>query len=340
MAAEEAPPAKKLKKTMRIGTHSGNFHCDEALACFMLYNHVDQFKGGEIVRSRDRAVWETCDILVDVCGEYVPEENKFDHHQRGFTEVFSDTEPFNRTKLSSAGLIYKHYGREVIADILQQDGLPEEVLELFYQKMYESFIEAVDGIDNGVNQYDSEPHYQSSTNLGSRVKGLNPWWNQPSTNEIMDAQFCKAMELTGSEFKSKIEFYARSWWPARDIVRRAIENRFELHPSGEVIELSQYCPHGRHMMELEEEMELVGVIKFVLFEGSDSSFRVKAVNVSPESFDLRKSLTKEWCGLRDEELSQKSGIADCIFIHSAGFIGGGRTRECARSMAFAAVESS
>lgn len=37
------------RKPVRIGTHSGTFHCDEALGCFML-KQVDTFRECEIVR--------------------------------------------------------------------------------------------------------------------------------------------------------------------------------------------------------------------------------------------------------------------------------------------------
>lgn len=33
----------------RIGTHSGGFHCDEALACFML-KQLPDYKDAEIIR--------------------------------------------------------------------------------------------------------------------------------------------------------------------------------------------------------------------------------------------------------------------------------------------------
>ena len=43
---------------------------------------------------------------------------RYDHHQRGFDEVFGHG---FATKLSSAGLVYKHYGREIVAGAM---GLP------------------------------------------------------------------------------------------------------------------------------------------------------------------------------------------------------------------------
>ena len=47
-------------------------------------------------------------------------------------------------------------------------------------------------------------------------------------------------------------------------------------------------------------------------------WRVQAVSVSAGSFENRKSLPKEWQGLRDEQLSQLSGIPGCVFVHASG----------------------
>lgn len=44
-------------KEMKIGTHDGRFHCDEALACTMLKNYTQKFKNATVVRSRDPKVW-------------------------------------------------------------------------------------------------------------------------------------------------------------------------------------------------------------------------------------------------------------------------------------------
>lgn len=58
----------------------------------------------DLVRTRDPAVLDTCTIVVDVGGVYDEAKQRFDHHQRGFTEVFGHG---FTTKLSSAGLVYK-----------------------------------------------------------------------------------------------------------------------------------------------------------------------------------------------------------------------------------------
>lgn len=55
-------------------------------------------------RSRDQKDWDEATVVFDVSGEYDADRLRFDHHQRGFQEVFGHGFV---TKLSSAGLIYK-----------------------------------------------------------------------------------------------------------------------------------------------------------------------------------------------------------------------------------------
>ena len=62
---------KRTKMSKRIGTHSGTFHCDEALGCYLL-QQTDKFAGAEIVRSRDPAVLADLDVIIDVGGVYDP----------------------------------------------------------------------------------------------------------------------------------------------------------------------------------------------------------------------------------------------------------------------------
>ena len=79
-------------------------------------------------------------------------------------------------------LTFRHFGREVISNLL---GITDDkTIELLYFKVYKNFIEGIDAIDNGVNQYDvpdQDARYTISTDLSARVGKLNPWWNQPQS---------------------------------------------------------------------------------------------------------------------------------------------------------------
>lgn len=43
-------------------------------------------------------------------------------------------------------------------------------------------------------------------------------------------------------------------------------------------------------------------------------------------------------GIRDDQLSELTGIPDCVFVHASGFIGGNKTKEGAMAMAIKAFE--
>ena len=86
------------------------------------------------------------------------------------------------TKLSSAGLVYKYYGKEVIKTMCKSFydlDLNEEQIDKLYEKIYKSLIMEIDAIDNGVDQADSTK-YNITTNLSSRIGNYNSPWNAPS----------------------------------------------------------------------------------------------------------------------------------------------------------------
>ena len=60
------------------------------------------------------------------------------------------------TKLSSAGLVYLHFGQRVISQILKTKE-EDDVTRKIYDKIYENFVQEIDAIDNGISQCDEEP---------------------------------------------------------------------------------------------------------------------------------------------------------------------------------------
>lgn len=137
----------------------------------------------------------------------------------------------------------RHFGQEILSTLLQEP-VSSPVVETLYLKMYQDFVEAFDGIDNGVAQYVSSepPRYRSRTDISSRVGALNPRWNEPSNDEVLLERFEKASELAGNEFKERLDYLAKAWLPARDIVKRAVEKRKDVHPSGKVLIFDEFAP--------------------------------------------------------------------------------------------------
>ncbi|XP_052756839.1 MYG1 exonuclease isoform X2 [Galleria mellonella] len=327
---------------MKIGTHDGVFHCDEVLACYML-KRLPQYKDAEIVRTRDLEKLKECDIVVDVGAVFDHEKKRYDHHQREFNETLSSLKPalgdkYN-IKLSSAGLVYAYYGEQLLRELAPKETpLSPSDLSIIYKKVYENLIEEIDAIDNGVPMTEEEPKYKIRTHLSARVGRLNPEWNSNQQIDINEV-FKKAMVLVSEELLHIVNFFISVWLPARDYVKSAIDKRFEVHSSGQIVEFTERFPWKEHLFDLETEMELGHEIKYVLFNDKPRSWRVQAVPVSPTSFILRKPLCKSWWGVRDDILSNVAQIEGCIFCHSTGFIGGNVSKEGALKMAIASLNA-
>lgn len=105
---------------------------------------TEQFgKNSIIIRTRNESLLSKCDIVVDVGSVYDPSKNRFDHHQSSFQDTFNSN---YKTRLSSAGLIYKHFGPEIINCMLGKvdKALSSEIVD----RIYKNFIEHIDGNDN------------------------------------------------------------------------------------------------------------------------------------------------------------------------------------------------
>jgi len=99
---------------------------------------------------------------------------------------------------------------------------------------------------------------------------LNPDWNDE--NSDYQSLFEKAVSLTGSEFSDCVNYIWRSWLPARDLVEKAFDQRFEVDPSGLIILLEKFCPWREHLFQIEEEKGLAPEKKplYTLFPDSTS----------------------------------------------------------------------
>jgi uncharacterized UPF0160 family protein len=169
---------------------------------------------------------------------------------------------------------------------------------------------------------------------------LNPRWNEKVDLQGVDVRsffsfefdvsnlyqdlFAKASQLTGQEFLGKLDGILFSWLPARDIVLDAFQkSKQTADPSGRVILFEQFAPWKEHLFDIEAETSTQGVAIYVVYpDETGGNWRVQAVPKEIDSFESRKALPEPWRGLRDDELSQVSGIPGGIFIHASGFIGG------------------
>lgn len=247
-----------------------------------------------------------------------------------------------------------HFGKPIIA---LQTGLDEgsKEVDILWKKVYEDFIEALDAHDNGISVYDpsdtrnlQKRFYDGGIGLGSLVGDLNANFEDPpiaktpeEAQEAEDARFLQASSLMGSSFLRKVQYYHRAWLPARTLVHQTFDARKQYDREGRVMVFPRGCPWKDHLYTLEAENPDEEKVLYVLYPESEhegAKWRVQAVSMSKDSFESRKPLPNRWRGVRDDQLSEVSGIEGCVFAHASGFIGGNKSREGALEMAKKAIE--
>ncbi len=320
-----------------VCTHSGAFHADEVLATVMT-KYIRDFENSWIIRTRNYDIHKQTDLICDVGGIFDPATNRFDHHMKEFTHMFDDA---YKIKMSSAGLIYKYHGKEILENILKTMNAYEqnkEVIEKIYYKVYVNFIAYVDGHDNGVNQYPDNvtPRYMNTTSYSNRISRLNPEWYEPNADQ--SERFKLAQDVAEEEFICQIKYLAKSYFPAYSIVKDAVSKRYDAHDSGRIIVLNRSIPWKELLYTIEEEEGIKDQIYFAIFKNSENDFRVQTVPLSQGNFKFRKGLLENWRGMEREKLAELSGIHDIVFVHSSGFIGGAKSFESAKKMAVEALK--
>ena len=351
---------------------SGHFHADEALAVSLL-RRLPAYNPSSLLRTRDPALLASCHTVVDVGGEYDPSRNRYDHHQRTFDTTFLD----RPTKLSSAGLVWLHFGKAIIATETQLAEDSAEV-QILWHKLYQDFLEAIDAHDNGISVYDSaalaaagiqKRFANGGGSISALVGDLNPDWNEPKPSDAQaaqtaeDARFLEASAYIGAAFHRKLSYYARSWLPARAIVQAAYADRKKHDARGRIMVFEQSVPWKDHLYTVEENHhhhhpppppttenqeaaqdqaeDTEEKVLYVLYPEStspESKWRIQAVPVTKDGFDSRKALPHSWRGLRDDKLDEVTAVQGGVFVHASGFIGGNRSWQGVKEMALKAVD--
>ncbi len=286
--------------TKTIATHDGNFHADDVFSVAALKSIFPDIK---VIRTRDLELIAKADIVVDVGGEYDPETDRFDHHQRGGAGERENGIPY-----SSFGLIWQKYGVEICG------GNPD-----IAQALDAGLVSDIDAVDCGHVQ-----GVQEGISLSQTIGMFNPTWQEDKhTDECFDEAVAFAMRIL-----ARCIAHASSGINAKSIVALAIEKAKDPR----VIVLEQYTPWKKTVVNMSDEA------LFVVYPSQTGEWRIQGVPTALGSFEVRKPLPESWAGLSDKALQDITGIDDAMFCHNALFIAGAKSFESIMKMAAMAIE--
>lgn len=323
-----------LDAPVRVLTHSGNFHADDAMGYAILHYALapgGNFKGRitgnapddrmlfERSRSPER-IWKA-DIVFDVGGVYDPVKGRYDHHMRD-KPLRADV---HGTPYSAAGLLWKDYGRAAVRNILTQ-AVTDGQIELIWQSIDQSFVLPVDQDDNGVMK-------MGRLSLADIVSACSPPWD---TAEMYGEDEARKREALG--FANAAAAVAAHLVNTIDRLRaglKAVDRVVEAYESAEdkrILLMETGMPTEKVIFE--RELPVV----YVVSPSGTGHWNVKAIPPKRGEFGQRVSLPDAWAGLERSELARVSGIPDAVFAHPARFICGAETRESALKMARMALD--
>lgn len=289
----------------KLITHNGSFHADDLFAAgvltLVMQNENTPF---EIIRTRDLESIKNADYVFDVGGEYNPDTNRYDHHQKGGAGVRDNGIPY-----ASFGLVWKHFGMKLCKDNIDAWKIIDEEIA--------SPIDANDnGVDIGELKFENVKPY-----AGSRVFSIfEPTWKEDANNtdQIFLEQVKKVVELLKREIKVALDDAE-----GKEIIKSA----YEKAENKKIIFLETSFPRYLYQSVLSSFPE---PIYLVYPSGHGSSWKVEAISKSPGVMESRMPFPESWRGFtRSEDKLSISieGVEGIFFIHNSGFLANLDTKE-------------
>ncbi|MCG3266997.1 MYG1 family protein [Yoonia sp. I 8.24] len=297
----------------QLVTHSGGFHADELLSSVILSR---LFPDAQIVRSRDKQTLTpaTNKIIYDVGGNYDPDRQIFDHHQRP-NPLREDDQPY-----SSFGLIWAHYGQDYLARL----DVPVDDIAEVHAAFDSKFVLPIDLLDNGAME-PSVAGPLSILTLPSLLGSLKPVFDDPSPTADDDA-FHAAMPIAGAFVEATIRNLA-----AKARARALVQDAIAKAGTSPILELPMGMPYRSALDAAGADHML-----FVVTPRGDD-WTLGGIKLSNDTFDQRADLPAAWAGLTDKALEDASGVPGAKFCHNGRFIAVASSRDAIMAMAQIAV---
>jgi len=297
---------------LKILTHDGRFHTDDVVAC-MLIRLIEGEENVEVVRSRNLENIEQYKWVVDVGREYMPEFNRFDHHQ----EECNETWPGFKILLSSSGMVFFHYWKEILEGF-GHENVTEKEATLIYKKLFLP----IDAHDNGQltkeyylnwKRYD----YGDGIKMGQVIADMN-------YDDVFD-------EKQMLRFKDAMKYSFDSLCPAiSHIIKtyRSNNKMVELLKDADISSGVLVLPKGAWLNSyIRSQIDPNNKIYFTVYEKKEGVYGFSAVQ--HKRFTNRIDLVEE----------DKEKYSDLIFIHKKLFCGAASSQETAMQICLDSIKA-
>ncbi|MEK7634814.1 MAG: MYG1 family protein [Patescibacteria group bacterium] len=302
-------PINIFKNKITVAIHSGDFHADDVFACATLSLWAEsEGKKLKIIRTRDQEVIGKADMVVDVGNIYNPDENKFDHHQKGGAGKRENGIPY-----ASFGTVWKKYGAGICGS--------GEIAD----RVEKNLVIPVDAMDNGVNISKVNELNVIEHRTSDMICNFNPTWQENKLSA--DKQFAKAMN-----FAKEILLREIAWAKALILGKKETERIIEKQNNPEILILESNVDWHEAVSENKK-------IKFVIYPRIDKYWSIQVAKDNLKDYNSdRIKFPKDWWGQRDEALISVSGVKEAVFCADKGWFAVAKTKKGAIEMANKALQ--
>ncbi len=310
--------------TTPIGfTHDGKCHADEVFAayiymlyCFLVLNE----SAVTIVRTSELAfesLPENC-VVFDISGKF-DNVKFFDHHQTGGAGSRRNGIPY-----SSAGLLWRKYGHEVVKALLRYYNMEMLDENAVWSTFDCELVQSIDGIDNGLNHTLPREKKLFRDFTFSKLIGQ---CNSNFRGEAVDSNHNFTVAIDATEF---IFFNMFKETTNRLYDLANVENNIDrVHSTNNVIVFKHYL-HWKEWLFSEENYEKTKNVKFIIYHDDErKAFKWQAIE-DRKTGELRAIAPPTWRGKTNtqaNELEKITGVKGALFCHNTGYTGGAKTQE-------------
>ncbi|MGJ7915691.1 MYG1 family protein [Massilia sp. LXY-6] len=309
---------------MLIVTHGGKFHADDAWAVAVItVLHPE----AELVRTRDQAIIDRADIVIDVGGVWDPATGRFDHHQKGFSGARQTGVPY-----ASAGLVWREYGGPCVAALAAKytgQLLGDDTAQQIAYAIDADIVQYLDLSDVGAAK-----NAPGGYGLSAVVSGYNLNWMDEERLGYGEAADVYRL----SQFRRAMDFLT-------DVMANAVKYRVGAMLALQQVRQAEVLEEGRLLYLKNSALPWSSVVRkempkvlFVISHNlGEQRYMLHTVPATADTFEARADLPASWAGLRDAELAAVTGVADAGFCHNGRFIAAAKSYEGIHAMALQAL---
>lgn len=273
---------------------------------------------------------------------------------------FNNTKRGKVVPLATVGLVYRFYGKEVLKKITNFSDSSK--INWLYERAYYDFIEIIDAQTRNLrlsNKHGSTrpavPRFNADQHtLPNMVKFYNLQlhdyellnYDETEIYALRMKRLETVIDILKSAFENYVKYFAFSFMRGESILQQAYNASLSGETYGtyhdeivvedpslitkklvqdalkRIMIIPEFIPWKEHLFAYERSLDRMGNSLYAIYPDSTQNWRLAAVPTLPASFESRKRLPQEWCGLADGELRDVAGVDDATFVHAQGFIAG------------------